>query len=87
MERSFFGLASAYGLVALLTWGAGLRALTLPGLAALLLALALFPFGLMQRTYLTIPVKRLSPGGNEKLVATREGVTGTILYLRSDRFG
>ncbi len=87
MERSFFGLASAYGAVALLTWGGGLRALTLPGAACLVLALVFFPFGLMQHTYLTIPVKRMSPDGSEKVVATREGITETILYLRTDRFG
>ncbi|HKE10659.1 MAG TPA: spermidine synthase, partial [Myxococcota bacterium] len=87
MERSFFGLAAAYGAVALLSWGAGLRAMALPGAVALVLTLTLFPFGLMQRTYLTIPVQRVSLDEHDKVVATREGVTETILYLRADRFG
>jgi len=87
MERSFLGLAAAYAVVALLASGARLRALLVPGLVALGLALALFPSGLMHDVYLPITVKRVSPGGNEEPIATREGVTETITYLRSKTYG
>jgi predicted membrane-bound spermidine synthase len=87
MERSFLGLAAAYALVALLAAGGRLRALLMPGLVGLGLALVLFPSGLMQDVYLAIPVKRLSPDGSEEVIATREGVTETITYLRSTIHG
>ena len=90
MERSLFVLAAVYCGTALLVpvssaatstrtvrtaWGA---------IAVAAIALALFPFGLMERSYFKI-VTRLLP--EETLVATREGLTETMRYYRRDVFG
>lgn len=82
MERSFFALAAAYGAVALIAAGGGLRALLVPGAVGLGLALVVFPSGLMRSVYLEIPVKRLA-ASNDEVIAVREGLTETIQYLRS----
>jgi spermidine synthase len=90
MERSLFALAAAYCGTALLVpfvrnttsvaatrsaWGA----VAISGLA-----LALFPFGLMERSFFRI-VERGLP--QHRLIATREGLTETIRYYREDAFG
>jgi spermidine synthase len=94
MERSFALLAAVYGVVALLLAGAvradgaaPRRALRLAGAGALAAALVLFPYGLMARHYLELPVRRMAPGGGLEVAAVREGITETILYLRSTLFG
>jgi len=90
MERTLFTLAAAYCGIALLvptaTAAAGTRAIRSGwGVIALTaIALALFPFGLMERSYFKI-VERLLP--DETLVATREGLTETMRYYRHDLFG
>jgi spermidine synthase len=87
MERSLFALAVAYCGTALLVPGAGMArsgAATRSALGAIAvtaIALVLFPFGLMERSYFKI-VERVLPG--ETLVATREGLTETIRYYRHD---
>jgi hypothetical protein len=94
VERSIFALAAGYGLVALLLfpWGDGprparwLRAATAGGAAAFVALLALFPFGLMRNHYLPLAARPWT-GDGSRIVAVREGLTETILYLRTDRWG
>jgi len=90
MERSLFALAAVYCGTALLVpaasaaenkaasrskWGA---------IAVSVLMLALFPFGLMERSFFRI-VERSLP--DHTLIATREGLTETMRYYRRDAFG
>jgi len=90
MERSLFLLAVAYGVTALLVPkvpGTERRLAARTRLATLAMAaacLALFPFGLMERSYLKI-IESALPG--ETLVATREGLMETMRYYRRDLFG
>ncbi len=87
MERSLFTLAAAYCGTALLVpasrgaaeskrsaWGA---------IAITTVALVLFPFGLMERSFFKI-VERALP--QHTLIATREGLTETLRYYRHDAF-
>jgi predicted membrane-bound spermidine synthase len=89
MERSLFALAAAYCGTALLVpapqaaegarstrsaWGA---------IAITAVALVLFPFGLMERSFFKI-VERALP--EHTLIATREGLTETMRYYRRDVF-
>jgi spermidine synthase len=89
MERSLFALAAAYCGAALLVpasraaenaryarsaWGA---------IAITAVALVLFPFGLMERSFFKI-VERALP--EHTLIATREGLTETLRYYRRDVF-
>ncbi len=95
MERSLFGVALGYGGVALLLRGGAARepaprlARRLGWAAAGVYALAVlaFPHGLMERRYLRTIVERLDLGGQLERVATREGSSETILYLRQDYLG
>jgi predicted membrane-bound spermidine synthase len=91
-EQSLFALSAAYGIVALLALSArrGGNEITRPEASALVLGaavfvalLALFPFGLMRNHFLRIVAARWS-GDGSRLVAVREGLTETILYLRKD---
>jgi spermidine synthase len=89
MERSMFALAVAYCGTALLVpavsaangapvrsaWGA---------VAITVVSLALFPFGLMERSFFRIAERGLP---QHQLIATREGLTETIRYYRQDAFG
>ncbi len=92
MERSFFGLAAAYGLVALGLLGASpgrqpaseQKLLAVSG-AIFVVVLALFPFGLMRNHYLRRLAGRWAAEG-AKIVGIREGLSETLLYLRVDRF-
>lgn len=90
MERSLFLLAAVYAVIALLVpkvADAGRRQVTRAAIATLVLTvacLALFPFGLMERSYFKI-TEAVLPG--EKLVATREGLVETIRYYRRDLLG
>jgi predicted membrane-bound spermidine synthase len=83
MERSFFILATAYGITALVVprvEGAETRLTTrfaLASAAAVAVSLVVFPFGLMQRVFYHSFMVRI-PG--YELVASREGLTETILY-------
>jgi predicted membrane-bound spermidine synthase len=86
MERSFFVLAALYLAVAALAERLARRAdAPLPrarwaALAGLALALAAFPFGLMEQYFLRIPVQRLA--GDQTLIAVREGRTETAQLVR-----
>jgi spermidine synthase len=90
MERSLFLLAAAYAVIALLVpkvADADHRQVTREAIATLgmtAVCLALFPFGLMQRSYFKI-AEAAFPG--EKLVAMREGVVETVRYYRTELFG
>ena len=91
MERSFFLLACVYLLVAVLAerlargLGAPLPRARWAGVAALALALATFPFGLMERHYLRIPTLRVAT--DQTLIAVREGRTETSQLLRRSFLG
>lgn len=90
LERSFLVLGGAYGLVALLCAADGpgpaprvWRRLTLGAAAGFGLVLALFPHGRLDRT-LTQLWKQWGP---DRVVARREGLTETVAYLASERWG
>jgi predicted membrane-bound spermidine synthase len=94
IERSLHGLAAGYGLAAILIASCGRRPVrrreAIPWLAtgaALLVAIGLFPSGLMERSYLRYPVGLFARAEGAVLQETREGLTETILYLRIDRLG
>jgi predicted membrane-bound spermidine synthase len=85
MERSLFWLAAAYGAVAWLARvpparpGSAWRRLAVPAVFAA--ALALFPFGRMQRTYLRAAVERWHGGREHVVTAVREGRSETALVV------
>ncbi len=94
IEQSIRLLAGGYGVVgAFLVFGglrpASRRASTVLQASAGLLVLAYlcFPSGLMQRRYLLYPIMLEARVDGELPVATREGLTETIIYLRRDLFG
>jgi spermidine synthase len=90
MERSFFLLAAAYGVVGLFgrrpasesRAGARLWWLAFAGLAAFLVA---FPFGLMKNHYFRLIAQRFRVD-KKNIAASREGLTETIMYLRHERW-
>jgi len=94
MERSFFVLAMAYGLVALLVIAADRarhrtpREKLLLGGACLffILPLALFPFGLLQNYFMPSVTAQYRLDG-ARVIAQREGLTDTATYLRLDLWG
>jgi spermidine synthase len=90
VERSFFALALAYGVMALLlpraaasARGGVARSLPVVAGVAYLVVLALFPFGLMQNDYLM----RLTHRPGAQVVAFREGINETLTYFRQDVMG
>ena len=89
VERSLFALACLYGVASFLAVaGKGLareRLSLVPAAALFVAALALFPFGLMQRQY--VP-RILSPWAVESYrpIAYQEGLTETVMILRRDSF-
>jgi predicted membrane-bound spermidine synthase len=93
MDRSLLALAASYGAVALLlapqaARGGRTRArwILLAGAsAAFLLALALFPAGFADRC-IRVAAARYQEDGST-LVAVREGVLETAVYLRKDLWG
>ena len=91
MERSFFLLACVYLLVAVLAerlargLGAPLPRARWAALAAIVLALVTFPFGLMERHYLRIPTLRVAT--DQTVIAVREGRTETSQLLRRSFLG
>jgi spermidine synthase len=92
IERSFFLLASLYGLVGLLLLSArslGPAALRngLRGVAALALVAALlaFPFGLMRDGYLAIAATRFGYPTISSIAALREGLMETVMILRTEQ--
>ncbi len=88
VEGSLFALAVAYGAVALATLDPSrLRpyATALSG-AAFVLSLVLFPFGSMA-AHLDQASRKYRERFKETTVAVREGLTGTLQYLRRDFAG
>lgn len=94
MEKSFFLLALAYGMIALVL--VDKNRLTAPGRGKYITCLAmflfisssfLFPFQLMEKTYLSFARRGvLATSPSLHLIASREGLTETIQYMRSDMF-
>lgn len=90
MERSLFALAAVYCGTALLVPAASASEGKLASrsawgsIAVTVVALALFPFGLMERSFFRIAERSLP---DDTLIATREGLTETIRYYRRDAFG
>ena len=91
MELSFFVLAGVYGIVGSVLWSAWPAEAPARGRwagytvgALFILALLLFPFGRMESDYLELPVRRYAENSGARLVASREGLTETILLLRRD---
>jgi len=91
IERSIFVLALGYGGVALfclrpaLSSSRAVLGLAAAGLAYLL-PLFLFPFGLMSHHYIPA-VARPHMADGSRIVAVREGLTETAIYLRKDLWG
>jgi hypothetical protein len=89
VEKSFFVLSLVYGAAAA-TWLAGAggsRRWSMIGGATWLAALALFPFGDFQKTYLPASVQKWSPEPGMTILAWREGLTETSTYLQISDFG
>ena len=92
MEASLRWLAGGYAFAAAFAFAGGARAATKRGTgllavsaATLALVFVLFPRGLLEENYLRRSLSRYVPP--EVPVATREGLTETIVYLRRDAFG
>lgn len=90
MERSFFILAAAYGVTALVVPGrsdARSRLAVLSAYASVglvVVCLFFFPFGLMQRSFF----KMVMVGHPDHvLIETREGLTETVFYYRDELYG
>jgi spermidine synthase len=91
MESSLFALAAAYAGVALLLASAMPRERLSAGRAGaawalLFVALALFPFGVMERQHLTAPLRRLGDP-ETRIAAVVEGRSETVIYLRKELRG
>jgi spermidine synthase len=86
MERSFFLIAVLYGGIGallLLRSQAPLR-IAYASAAVFLLSITLFPFGSMGKRFLQVPMKRyLRRDAAAKVAAVREGLTETIIYLKT----
>ncbi len=84
MERSFFLIASLYGLTGLLLFRIRAVSSKWPTVVAFVFGLSIlfFPSGTMETRYLPLPSQRLlSPGEEGRIVAVREGQLETISYL------
>jgi spermidine synthase len=90
VERSLLLLACLYGPVALLSLDpAAVRrqlAPLLAALAAFLIAIALFPFGLMVGRYVPLIASRWKSESFQP-IAFKEGLTETVMLLRRTAFG
>jgi spermidine synthase len=100
MERTFFVLALAYGMVALLAglgsprdapatrtgWAGQGRSSGLVAAAVLLLALAAFPFGTMNSRYFLRAAAAYGDDGS-RIVATREGPSETLFVMQQQWLG
>jgi spermidine synthase len=94
MERSVRALAVVYALVALAPLVSGVRpsgraaaALLAGSAAAFAAALPLFPSGAMRERHLRAPVEQWQRAEGARLVAVREGLTETILYVERRLWG
>jgi len=94
IEKSFFLIALAYGVIALLVLDTkplvqfkGNLRLHYVAAGVFLIASILFPFGLMEFHFLEISPARYMKDTGERRVAFREGLTETIQYLQKDLLG
>jgi spermidine synthase len=88
LEKSFFAITALYFLNGLIILAArqtrsrGAYAAAVLGFAALWL----FPWGLIQ-SHLLAPARRMGLDASTRVIALREGLIETILYLQRDWFG
>jgi len=89
MERSFFLIALLYGAagIYLALSGPVPRRLAYAAAAAYLAGVVLFPFGSMDRQNFQIPIDRFIEKGTENIAKVREGLTETVIYLRTAMLG
>ena len=97
MERSFFFMAVLYGgtgaLLARAAQASPLRGVTgrraaYAGAAALLVSLALFPFGAMETRLVEMAVRPWRQAdADARVVAVREGLTETVIYFERAMMG
>jgi len=94
VEKTIFGAAAAYVGVAVVAWPQrgrlsrsplGLQVGAGVAIAGTLLAVGLFPFGLMDRFFIPRIAARF--GNGLRLVAFREGLTETVIYLENEVLG
>ena len=89
MEKALFASMLCYGLVACLAMVVPAaaqanhhrRTVLVAASALFALGCALYPFGLMRRHFIPLVVARYN-SGDPKLLAMREGLTETVMYLR-----
>lgn len=92
IERSIVALASCYGVIALLVLaGSGVtlvrhRIVLAATALALLASMIFFPFGVVRDTFVPLVTEPLRSDGS-RIVAMREGLTETDIYLRKDLWG
>jgi predicted membrane-bound spermidine synthase len=89
VEKSFFAFSLVYAAAAGI-WFRGVggnRRWMLVGATAWLAGLALFPFGQFQNVHLPAAAKRWYSQPDMSILATREGLTETILYVEAREFG
>jgi len=90
MEKTLFALMLCYGLIACLAMvvpsperpNRRSRKILVAGLALFALSGVLFPFGLLKRRFIPLVTERYK-SGDPKLVSVREGLTETVMYLRT----
>ena len=90
VEASIFLVAVIYGALGalLILRGSQSRAPAYAGIAAVLLGLALFPFGSMSSRLVPAAVTRWFPDDqNTRTVAVREGLTETVVYVERQMLG
>jgi predicted membrane-bound spermidine synthase len=93
MEKSIFLIALIYGGIGtvLLIRSPAPRRIAYASAAVFLLSAAFFPFGLMEKRLLQVPVNQFLQGtqtvGRGKISAIREGLTETIIYLEIQFLG
>jgi spermidine synthase len=90
VEKTLFASTLAYCLIACLAMvvpattapGAHRRQVLVGAFAVFAIGLALFPFGLLSRRFIPMVVERYI-SGETQLLDVREGLTETVIYLRS----
>jgi spermidine synthase len=88
IEFGLLCLALLYGAIGTLlaNRAPAARRHALLGALALVVALAMFPFGAMRERYLPTPMIRFG-GPDDRIAAVREGLTETIIYVENRELG
>lgn len=94
MEKTLFALMLSYGLIACLAMvvpaaerpNRRSRMVPVAALALFALSGALYPFGLLRRHFIPLVIERYK-SGDPKLVSLHEGLTETVMYLRTSFHG